>query len=150
MKWRIKHDQTGLYMPKDTFGNNVIPPQRNDTVGDFTKYRSLASVYDDNAKASYILPEGFSWEIAPRRYRDAIDVQNAVNPAGVAASLHEAMREVIRENGDTQALKNDPACRMIFSALSYLMGGGSPYLTSEYQAMYEAVIDLDGRETRKP
>ena len=71
-----------------------------------------------------------------KRHNDAILIQSAVNPSGIALSLHEAFKEVIREGGDTKALKEDAACRLILHQLCYLcnIGTGIPSL-AEYRTL---------------
>ena len=59
------------------------------------------------------------------RNRDAIAVQQgACNPSGVARALVRAIDEAREENPDTDAVRADPACRLICHQLAFLMGVG--------------------------
>jgi hypothetical protein len=57
------------------------------------------------------------------RNRDAIAVQQgACNPSGVARALVRAIDEAREENPDTDAVRADPACRLLCHQLAFLMG----------------------------
>jgi hypothetical protein len=60
------------------------------------------------------------------RYQDAIDVQNASNPFGVAHLFIELSREFINspEYRGTGSLRNDPALQLVAYKLFDLMHGG--------------------------
>lgn len=54
-----------------------------------------------------------------RRFADALAIQQgACNPSGIAHSLVDAFREIVDENGDTEA--NDPAVRLILHQLCFM------------------------------
>ena len=56
------------------------------------------------------------------RYAEAIAVQDACNPSGVAHSLIEVFRQVRAEGGDTDAQRSDPAVRLFVAKLADLCG----------------------------
>jgi len=59
------------------------------------------------------------------RNKDAIAIQQgACNPSGVARALVRAIDEAREENPDTDAVRADPACRLICHQLAFLMGVG--------------------------
>lgn len=84
------------------------------------------------------LGAGLTWEVYANRHADALQIDGACNPAGVALSLHEAFREVIREGGDTNAQQTDPACRLIMAHLAYLLQMPRGYQTADYIAYMDA------------
>ena len=60
-----------------------------------------------------------------KRNKDAIAIQQgACNPSGVARALVRAIDEAREENPDTDAVRADPACRLICHQLAFLMGVG--------------------------
>lgn len=73
-----------------------------------------------------------------QRHKDALLIQSAVNPSGIALSLHEAYKEVYAEGGDTKACKEDPACRLILHQLAYLSDMSGGYDLTEYRKYVEA------------
>lgn len=81
-----------------------------------------------------------------KRHEEALFVQNAVNPCGIAAALHEAFREVLREGGDTPAQRNDPACRLILHQLAHLLGMSGGYDLTEYRKYIEECEKLAARK----
>ena len=56
------------------------------------------------------------------RYREAIDVQDACNPSGVALSLHKMCCVVSREGNGTDGVRRDPAVRLFVAKLADLCG----------------------------
>jgi hypothetical protein len=60
-----------------------------------------------------------------KRHRDAIAIQQgACNPSGIARSLVQAIDEARAENGATDSVRADPACRLICHQLAFIMGVG--------------------------
>jgi hypothetical protein len=61
-----------------------------------------------------------------KRYADALMIDNgACNPSGIAHAIIEACNEMRSEEGfaGTDALRHDPAIRLMVNQLSFLMGG---------------------------
>ncbi len=57
-----------------------------------------------------------------KRHQDALDIQaGACNPSGIAHSLIAACAEVRAEGDGTDAIRADPAIRLITHQLAYLM-----------------------------
>lgn len=84
--------------------------------------------------------------MAYNRFRDAVQIQaGASNPIAVSRALVRAIDAVREENGDTKAICNDPACRMIAHQLAYLLG--VPALdagTGEYSRVMEVCEQRQG------
>ena len=55
------------------------------------------------------------------RWLDALYIQGACNPRGIARALVKATDEVATE-GDTNAVRADPAVRLMVHQLAYLAG----------------------------
>ena len=59
------------------------------------------------------------------RFKDAhLIFQGACNPSGIARSLVAACDEARAEGRGTDAVRRDPACRLITAQLAFLMGQG--------------------------
>lgn len=58
------------------------------------------------------------------RFQNALDIQTACNPSGIAHSLIAACAEVREEGGGTDAIKSDPAVRLMVYQLAYLCNAG--------------------------
>ncbi|QXN71158.1 hypothetical protein RCDURKIN_102 [Rhodobacter phage RcDurkin] len=130
LRWRVKNSETGQYISRAATGANRVI---GDTGGEWlTSDKRQASVYDDNCKQASDLLAPFVWELCPQRFADALMVQSAVNPAGVARSMHEAMAEIIREGKPTDAIGEDPAIKLFMVALASIMGMDSPVPFTEY------------------
>lgn len=75
------------------------------------------------------------------RFRDALDIQCACNPSGVARALVRALDSI---PGDTAAKCNDPAVKLILFQLSYLVGnttGAEEMARSSYLTCQNACIE---------
>jgi len=111
--------------------------------GRFVDDRLLATKFTEaerdmyRASGSEALPVGYEWVVYQQRHKNAVLLQSAVNPAGIALSLHEAFCEVIREGGATRQQQEDPACRLILHHLAYLLGMTGGYDLTEYRKMLE-------------
>lgn len=62
-----------------------------------------------------------------RRFETALDIQNACNPSGVAKTFYDLACEFMRspEFTGTNAVRNDPALKLIAFKLADLMGVGT-------------------------
>ena len=71
------------------------------------------------------------------RHRDALRILHpgACSPSGVALSLFNACRQVLREHGDQ---RTDPAVRLMVSQLSFLVNSHANLDPTEYVALIEA------------
>jgi hypothetical protein len=78
--------------------------------------------------------------MARNRYQDALDVQNACNPSGVAHSLHEICCEVSREGGGTDAVRRDPAVRLFVAKLADLCGLDYTWPMGDHETCQERAI----------
>ena len=58
------------------------------------------------------------------RFQDAIDMQSACNPSGVAHSIIEAIKQVRDEPAykGTESVRTDPAIKLMVYQLAYLCG----------------------------
>lgn len=56
------------------------------------------------------------------RYQLALGAQNACNPGALANTLAQWQREIYDAGGGTDAVRNDPACRLLTYQLAWLMG----------------------------
>lgn len=57
------------------------------------------------------------------RYRDALMISDgACNPSGVALAIAQACREIHATGGDTKAIANDPAVRLMVHQLAFICG----------------------------
>lgn len=135
LRWRVKNSETGQYISRAATGANRVI---GDTGGEWlTSDKRQASVYDDNCKQASDLLAPFVWELCPQRFADALMVQSAVNPAGVARSMHEAMAEIIREGKPTDAIGEDPAIKLFMVALASIMKMDSPVEFAYYTKAYD-------------
>jgi hypothetical protein len=135
-----------LWSIKQLEGHNVYWKERNASEGigasgEWVSGRKNATRYTDERRLAYIaekgeLPVNFKWECVSERFKNALDIQSAVNPAGISLALHEAFCEVRADGGDTSAQKNDPACRLILHQLSYLLGMPGGYDLTDYGKYY--------------
>jgi hypothetical protein len=57
-----------------------------------------------------------------RRFRDAIDVQNACNPSGIAYSMYEHYKAMLDAGASTYELQTDPAMSFFIAELALLAG----------------------------
>lgn len=65
-------------------------------------------------------------EIIKHRYQQALDIQaGAVNPSAIAHSIKEACQEIRAEGGDTKAICDDPAVRLMVHQLDFLVKASS-------------------------
>jgi len=55
------------------------------------------------------------------RFKEALASQNASNPSGLAFSLMAWQREILDAGGNTEAVRTDPACRLLVYQLACLM-----------------------------
>ena len=78
------------------------------------------------------------------RHRDALLIidPGACSPSGVALSLFNACRQVLREHGDQ---RTDPAVRLMVSQLSFLVNSHANLDPAEYVALIEACRKKAGR-----
>jgi hypothetical protein len=73
------------------------------------------------------------------RFDNALAIQQgACNPSGIAISLLDAIREAREENPSTDAVRADPACRLICHQLAYLLGVRE---VDDSPSVYSALID---------
>lgn len=58
------------------------------------------------------------------RFQDALDIQNACNPSGVAIALSESISTFMKspEYTGTDSISADPGIRLIAFQLSFLLG----------------------------
>jgi hypothetical protein len=71
------------------------------------------------------------------RFRNALAIVNpgACNPSGIAHSIVEACREMREhENAGANAIRQDPAVRLMTYQLAYLLGISEGYATPNYSA----------------
>jgi hypothetical protein len=54
------------------------------------------------------------------RFQTALLSQSACNPSGLCHSLIKMQAEVIAEGGGTDAVRSDPACRLLAYQIGYL------------------------------
>lgn len=135
LRWRVKNSETGQYISRAATGANRVI---GDTGGEWlTSDKKQASVYDDLSKQANTLLAPYVWELKPMRFENAIEVQSAVNPAGVARSMHEAMAEIIREGKPTSAFGEDPAIILFMVALASIMKMDSPAEFVRYTKAYD-------------
>lgn len=135
MQWVIQQEGTSIYWKTESQEDIGVS-------GTWVVGLPNATKYSDKQRDEYRsdkgeLPTCFKWKCVTRRHDDALLIQSAVNPAGIARSLHEAFREVIAEGGDTRAQQEDPACRLILHQLAYLLGMTGGYDLSEYRKYTE-------------
>ena len=57
------------------------------------------------------------------RYQTALDIQNACNFTAIVGTLHKVCLEVLHESNSTEAVKNDPAVRIIVDKLDSMISG---------------------------
>lgn len=130
MQWVIRQSKDN-----NLYWKEIDPksPEGIGVAGTWLRGKEDATRFSEDRRLAYIAEKGdltanvgFYWEVVATRHQDALDIQNACNPAGIALALHEAFREVIAEGGDTKAQREDPACRLILHQLAYLlrMSGG--------------------------
>lgn len=134
MQWVIRQSKDDNIYWKE---NDPNMPEGIGVSGEFVRGRKNATRFNEDQRLAYIaesgaLPADFQWEVIANRHQDAIDIQNAPNPAGIAWALHAAFREVIAEGGDTNAQKEDPACRLILHQLTYLLDVGGGLSLTDY------------------
>lgn len=116
-------------------GDSVREPCVTDTAVDWTGVRETAvrrtAGPPFSADSPGDLPAGHD------RYRDALLIVDpgACNPSGVALSLFNACRQVIREGGDQ---RTDPAVRLIVTQLSYLTNSHADLDPAEYSGLVDA------------
>ncbi len=112
--------------------------------GEWVRDIKTASRFGEDVRIKYAsehpdgLPAGFVWHCVTHRYKDALDIQSAVNPSGIARALAFAYSEVIAEGGDTRAQQEDPACHLILYQLMWLSGLSDGYRLESYQKDSEA------------
>jgi hypothetical protein len=136
MRWFIKQTDSQIYWKQR-------PGEELGVSGEWVKARRFATRFPDNERLTYIaekgeLPHGFEWHPVIERHKDAIEIQNAVNPAGIALALHNAYCEVIAEGGDTAAQKADPACKLVLFQLMTLSGYGAAVPLTDYYLAHDA------------
>ena len=69
------------------------------------------------------------------RFDDALAIQSACNPSGVARSVVAMLAQIIsEENGDTNSMRNDPAVRLAVYQLAYLTGATDANYSEAYSA----------------
>lgn len=56
------------------------------------------------------------------RFAQADATQSAVNPVALVNTLKTWIQQVQDEGGDFNAIRNDPACRLLMYQLAYLFG----------------------------
>jgi hypothetical protein len=152
MQWVIIQNQSDFIVP----GSPIYWKERNaedgiGASGEWVAGQKNATKYSDEARLAYImskgaLPDAFKWKCVSQRFKNAIDIQSAVNPAGIALALHEAFCEVIAEGGDTKAQKTDPACRLIAYQIGWLLYGGVgnyTNYTADFQACAAIVEEIE-------
>jgi len=76
----------------------------------------------------------------PNRFQDALDIQSACNPSGVAYALVRHMEAFIRspEYKGTASICQDPALRLMVYQLSYLMGMNEGVAFDNFNEAYSA------------
>ena len=60
--------------------------------------------------------------VSSNRYQEALLLQGACNPSGVAHTLIEMIQEASREGADTAGICRDPAVRLTVAKLADLCG----------------------------
>lgn len=76
------------------------------------------------------------------RFDDALFAQSgACNPRALALSLFRHMCQATTELGGTDAVRRDPALRLITHQLAYLMGLEFGWSGNEYEETVQAVAD---------
>jgi hypothetical protein len=78
------------------------------------------------------------------RYKEALDVQDACNPSGVARLFYDLACEFHRspEYTGTDSVRNDPALRLIAYKLCELMGHCAS-LSEAFEAAEKACIEKE-------
>lgn len=61
------------------------------------------------------------------RFQQALNAQNACNPAGLANTLVSWQREIIQAGGGTDTVRQDPACRLLAYQIAYLFNVNELY-----------------------
>lgn len=69
-----------------------------------------------------------------QRALQALQSQGACNPIGLANTLAAWGKDILAEGGGTDAVKADPACRLLTYQLAWLMGVGEEF-------SYSALVD---------
>jgi transcription elongation factor Elf1 len=106
---------------------------------------SFADKFNEDEKRRLQLPSNGAWKLVPRRFQDALAIQEgACNPAGIALSLHYACVECLHDN---VSQREDPAVRLITHQLSYLMN--VPEVDNTLH-LYSSLIDYCKEKARKP
>lgn len=72
-----------------------------------------------------------------KRYRDAIDAQSACNPGALCRRLAEIQREMHDAGLGTDAVRADPACRLIAYQIAFLFGNEFGISHAEYTRLHD-------------
>lgn len=57
------------------------------------------------------------------RYKTALEIQDACNLTAIAGTLHKICLEVLHETGSIEAVRNDPAVRVIIDKINSMIPG---------------------------
>jgi hypothetical protein len=127
MKWKIIHrDMPELAWNADDGVWVAKVTGKQTTYLDWEKDRIINSAFPIHA-----VHHG-KWQHIPQRHKDAVEVQNAVNPSGIALAMHQACKECYEEGLGTTQTCADPAVRLFAYKLADLTGSGDmPFLEYE-------------------
>jgi aromatic ring hydroxylase len=75
------------------------------------------------------------------RFSDAIAIQSACNPSGIASALMRAQRVIYDEGKGTDAVRADPAVRLMVHQLAYLCDVGPGLSGEEWRLCHQECLN---------